>query len=168
MYMTRHHVIPSATGSPPAARLPGLRALLVALTSLALLAAACGQPSQDPQPGQVFVRLRITGGIAARDVTTTITGDGVVQVTGAPPKTLSGGAAGAVELSNALVAAGIYGAQTGSYMPANTCCDRQTYELTLTRGGKTYSFVTMDSTESAPAQLMTAIGLVQQYANAAK
>jgi len=71
-------------------------------------------------------------------------------------------------LSNALVAAGIYGAQTGSYLPANTCCDRQTYELTLTRGGKSYSFVTMDSTESAPPQLMTAIGLVQRYANAAK
>lgn len=155
---------PTAVPAPQTA----IRLLLFAVLACALATAACGAPGRDPQPGQVFASLRITGGIAARDITITVTGDGIVQQTGMPARLLTGGAAGAAELQRDLVASGIYASTPGRYLPLNPCCDRQTYDLTVTRDAKVYAFTTMDGTDTAPAPLIRAITLVQEYANAAK
>jgi hypothetical protein len=40
------------------------------------------------------------------------------------------------------------------YMPEDECCDRFTYRLTVTAGGRTHSVETMDATPHAPEELL--------------
>ena len=59
-----------------------------------------------------------------------IKGDGAVNV-GLTTKQTSGGGAAAAQLASQLAASGVFDAAPGKYMPANPCCDRYTYDLTL-------------------------------------
>jgi hypothetical protein len=42
-------------------------------------------------------------------------------------------------------------------MPANTCCDRFTYEITARRGDSVHTVTTMDATPNTPAELQQVI-----------
>lgn len=132
-----------------------------------------GSPAASPAPPDkspadaVIATLERSGGIAGTTETVVVKGDGTVAV-GLTTRQVEGGAAAAAELVSQLVATGIYDVEPGQYMPANTCCDRYTYDLTLVKDGKSYGYVTMDGTENVPPALFEAISLVQQYAAAAR
>jgi hypothetical protein len=121
-------------------------------------------------PQQVFVSLHLTGGIAFRDQTVVIRGDGSVETSGqfgGQPSTttkraMPGGEQAARDLRDRIVATGIYEVAPGEYLPSDPCCDRITYELTLERSGKAYRYVTMDATETAPRPLLAALTAIQE------
>ncbi len=140
---------------------------------LILLLAACGSAACRPAgielpPREAFVTLRLTGGFAARDVTTVIRGDGSVETGGQPTRTLAGAAAGARALQERLLSTGVFDVAPGDYLPKDPCCDRITYELTLVRSGKSYRFVTMDATDTAPRPIFAALTAVQEATRAAE
>src|SRR6185369_4958996 len=103
-----------------------------------------------------------SGGVAGVNQTYTLKPDGSVD-TGKGVKQADGGAAAAATLASKIAATGIYGVAPDKYLPASQCCDRFTYEITLTIGGKSYSYTTMDGTQTAPPALMQTIGLITQY-----
>jgi hypothetical protein len=45
----------------------------------------------------------------------------------------------------------------GRYVPLNTCCDRFTYEITVRRGGRVHTVVTIDAAPDAPVALWQAL-----------
>ena len=79
-----------------------------------------------------------------------------------------GGAAAARELARNIAATKILGVPPGEYLPANGCCDRYLFELTLTLDGKVYHYVTQEGADSAPAALRETIALIQAYINLAQ
>lgn len=129
---------------------------------------ACQPAGAGVSPGEIFVTLRLSGGFAPRDQTTTIRGDGRVEISAQPSRTLSGGAGGAMALQERLLSTGIYAVAPGEYLPADPCCDRITYDLTLVHGGKAYRYVTMDSTDSAPRPIFAALAAVQEATRSAQ
>jgi hypothetical protein len=129
---------------------------------------ACQPAGGDLPPREAFVTLRVTGGIAARDQTTVIRGDGSVEITGQPARSLSGGLGAARALQERLLATGVFEVAPGDYLPADPCCDRFTYELTLVRAGKSYRYVTMDATETAPKPIFAALTAVQETVRGAQ
>lgn len=160
-----------------------VRALLHtgALLVLLALAACAAQPAPEAQPqsgnastqptapapqpspaGELVATLQRSGGIAGATETFVVQGDGTVAV-GLTTRQAEGGAEAAADLANRIAATGIYDVAPGQYMPANTCCDRYTYDLTLVRDGQRYHYVTMDGAENAPPALMETISLIQQY-----
>jgi hypothetical protein len=60
---------------------------------------------------------------------------------------------------------GFYSLQ-GSYMPQNTCCDRFTYELTVTNDGKTNKVTFLEGTPDLPTGLWQATDAVNQLITA--
>ena len=144
------------------------RLAVIGLLVPCLVATGClpGGGLMPPRP--VFVSLQLSGGIAARDQTVVIRGDGTVETTGQPTRTLAGGAQAAMDPRDRLAATGVYEVAPGEYLPANTCCDRITYELTLVRNGKTYRYVTMDATDSAPRAIFSALTAVQEAIRSAQ
>jgi hypothetical protein len=150
--------------------------VLLVMGVMGVMAAACLPGGGLIPPQQVFVSLHLTGGIAARDQTVVIRGDGAVeasgqlggQPSGQPKRTLVGGAQAAMDLRDRLIATGIYDVAPGEYLPANPCCDRITYELILVRNGKSYRYLTMDATESAPQPIFAALAAVQEAIRSAQ
>lgn len=109
--------------------------------------------------------LQRSGGLAGTSETISIRGDGTVAIgTGTRQAT----AEAARNVAAQLVATGIFDVPPGEYVPANQCCDRFTYDLTLLKDGTQYHYITMDGTPDAPPALMEAIALVQQFAAAAQ
>src|SRR5207237_3463305 len=117
-------------------------------------------PRGASTPSAVVLELNVTltrtGGFAGRGETFVLKPDGSI-VSGKQIMKVEGGAATAAKLAGQLVATGIYSATPGSYLPDNPCCDRYTYDLTLSREGKSYSFVTIDYSPSAPPALLHAV-----------
>jgi hypothetical protein len=142
--------------------------IVMGLLALCLLATSCLPGGGLMPPEQVFVSLRLSGGITARDQTTVIRGDGTVETSGQSTRTLVGGAQAAGELRDRLAATGVYSVAPGEYLPADPCCDRITYELTLVRGGKSYRYVTMDATDSAPRPIFAALAAAQEAIRSAQ
>jgi hypothetical protein len=160
----------------PILRVASVGLPVVGLLVLALVATACLPGGGLIPPQQVFVSLHLTGGIAARDQTVVIRGDGSVETSGQlagqpsaqPTRALAGGAQAANALRDRLVATGVYDVTPGEYLPADPCCDRITYELTLVRNGKSYRYVTMDATDSAPRPVFAALAVVQEAIRSAQ
>jgi hypothetical protein len=157
-------------------RLTAIGLLLIGILVLGLVATACLPGGGLTPPQQVFVSLHLTGGIAARDQTVLIRVDGSVETSGQlggqpggpPTRTLAGGAQAATDLRDRLIATGVYDVAPGEYLPADPCCDRITYELTLVRNGKTYRYVTMDATDTAPRPIFSALAAVQEAIRSAQ
>ncbi len=155
---------------------------LIILTSILLIVlslSSCG-PQALPTPSppsprtaptlsatDVIATLRRSGGFAGRTDSFVIKADGAVDV-GSITRRVEGGPGAAAKLATQLAATGIYDVAPGKYMPAVSCCDRFTYDLTLVKDGKSYSYTTMDGSETAPRALVDAVALLQQYINAAR
>jgi hypothetical protein len=142
--------------------------LFLGLLVMGVVATACLPGGGLMPPRQVFVSLQSSGGIAARSQTVVIRADGTVETSGQPTRTLPGGAQAAMDLRDRLVGTGVYEVAPGEYLPANTCCDRMTYELALVRNGKSFRYVTMDSTDSAPRPIFSALAVVQEAIRSAQ
>ena len=142
--------------------------VILALILTGLLAAACLPGGGLMPPQQVFVSLQLSGGITARVQTMIIRGDGTVETSGQPTRALAGGAQAASDLRDRVIATGVYEVAPGEYLPANTCCDRITYELTLVRNGRSYRYVTMDATDSAPRPIFSALAAIQEAIRSAQ
>ena len=119
-----------------------------------------------PAAGALNVTFERSGGFTGRIESFRLKPDGSVD-DGKVVLRAAGGTAAAASLAAQIAATGIYAVAPGRYMPANTCCDRFEYDLTLTQNGKSYNFVTIDSAPSAPPELVQAIRLISQYINAA-
>jgi hypothetical protein len=129
--------------------------------------AATNLPVSTPPNGELTIIFKKTGGIAGVNETHTLKPDGSVD-SGKGPKQADGGAAAAAKLAGAISATGIYAVAPGKYMGKDLCCDRFTYELTLTIGSKSYSYTTVDGAEGVPPALAQTVGLVSQYVASAK
>lgn len=142
---------------------------ILALPLAGLMVTAACLPGGGLMPARgVFVSLQMSGGITARVQTVLIRGDGTVETSGQPTRTLAGGAQAAMDLRDRVIATGVYEVAPGEYLPANTCCDRITYELSLVRNGKSYRYVTMDATENAPRPIFSALAAVQEAIRSAQ
>jgi hypothetical protein len=60
---------------------------------------------------------------------------------------------------------GFYNLQS-SYMPLDTCCDRFTYELSVTNGEKSNQVTFLEGTPNLPSGLLQAAGAVNQLVTA--
>ena len=148
---------------------------------LMLVVTACAMPatSSTPSPagttstprpdamtptagGELNVTFKRSGGIAGVNEVFALNSDGTIIARG-QTKQVEGGRAAASELAQKIAATGIYQVPPDRYMPLNRCCDRFTYELTLVKDGRTYTYMTMDSTENAPPALLQTLALVHQY-----
>jgi hypothetical protein len=110
------------------------------------------QGTPTPASG-LFIRYHRSGGIAGVDETWLFYADGRVEYSGR-------GQGHAVRLSanqiNALMAAARspeVAALNESYVPANSCCDRFLYEITLVVDGQTKTVRTLDAAPDQPPAL---------------
>jgi hypothetical protein len=104
--------------------------------------------------GEAIVIYRRSGGFAGVSEQWTIYPDGRI--------TASDGRTGQVtvqqveQLLSDIEALGFFELDS-RYMPANTCCDRFTYEITARRGDRMHTVTTMDGTPNTPAELQQVI-----------
>jgi hypothetical protein len=124
-------------------------------------------PVTTPPAVDLTVIFKRSGGIAGVNESYTLKPDGSLD-TSKGPKQADGGATAAAKLASQIAATGIYAVAPAKYLPANPCCDRFTYDLTLTVGGKSFNYTTMDASETAPAALTQTVGLIAQYIAAAR
>lgn len=124
-------------------------------------AASATTPASESQAKTVAVLVR-QGGIDGETVTTTVTLDQVVISSQSAPMAVS--AEQIQTLQSQLEATGIFDVPPGNYMPDEPCCDRYTYQLTLFRNDKSYSYTTMDDTPSAPQSLFEAMAAIDDFA----
>ena len=124
----------------------------------------------EPQPvpqGSSIIYHR-SGGIAGTDETWKITLDGTVthqgQSAGSPEQLTT---AQMAELTAAIRAANFISLED-SYVPQNTCCDRYTYEITVTLGGQSKTVTTIDASPTAPAELTQLIDTLNRLLIPAK
>ena len=107
----------------------------------------------QPAPQGISIIYHRSGGIAGTDDTWKITLDGTVahqgQTAGTPEQLTT---AQMVELTSAIRAANFM-ALEDSYVPQDTCCDRYTYEITVTVGSQSKTVSTIDASPTAPAEL---------------
>lgn len=146
--------------------LAGVLAFVLILAGLGITGCLPGNGLLPPR--QAFVSLQLSGGITGRVQTVVIRGDGTVETTGQPTRSLAGGAQAARDLRDRVIATGVYEVAPGDYLPTDTCCDRITYELILVRNGRSYRYVTMDATDSAPRPIFSALAAVQEVIRSAQ
>jgi len=121
----------------------------------------CARP-RLPVGGEQHITFRRSGGFAGKVETFDLYDDGRIAVSpGGQP--LEGNALAMEQLMKQIAATGLYDVATGKYLPANTCCDRFIYELTIVREGKTYSYTTIDAAENVPPALLKTLTLIQDY-----
>jgi hypothetical protein len=138
-----------------------------ATTSAPDVPASTPLPVVTPPAGDLTIMFNRSGGIAGVQEAYTLKPDGSLD-TSKGPKQADGGATAAAKLASQIAATGIYAVAPGKYLPASPCCDRFTYDLSLTAGGKTFTYTTMERSETAPAALNQTIGLIAQYIAAAR
>jgi len=135
---------------------------IAAILCLSLMLAACGDAA-PPADAPVSGSIHVTGGIAGLDETWALAADGTVTGPNGESGTIS-------DTDLAALRAAIDGASffelNASYMPADTCCDRFTYELTLSEGSRTNTVTTIDAA-AAPQSLFTLIDLFRNALRAA-
>jgi hypothetical protein len=111
--------------------------------------------------GAVIV-LKQSGGFAGKTQKWTIYADGQITM-----PTGKGAQLSQEELTNLLQKIdrlGFYTLQS-SYMPLNTCCDRITYELSVTDGGKTNTVIYLEGAAEVPSSLWEITEAVNQFVN---
>jgi hypothetical protein len=146
--------LPLASNTPPAQAPES--------TSVTSDTATATTTATQPAVATPIVILQRSGGITGHTVTFTINGDGTI-VTDAETFQPRDGVASAAILQEQLLTTGIFDVSPGVYVPNNTCCDRYSYELTLSKDGQRYHYITIDGAEEAPEALFEAISLIQVY-----
>ena len=147
----------------------GMRIRLLAVISLlTLVVAACGDPDTGTPttttgPAGLTGSIHRSGGFAGLDETWTLEADGTVF--GPDGATGQMGAAAMADLDDAVEAAGFFDLDP-EYLPADPCCDRFTYVVTLSDGVRTHSVTTMDGV-AAPEALFTLIQVLLSGVQAA-
>ena len=107
----------------------------------------------QPVPEGIFIIYHRSGGLAGTDDTWKISLDGTVAHQGQTAGTTEQlTVAQMAELAAAIRAANFMSLED-SYVPQNTCCDRYTYEITVTVGGQSKTVTTIDASPTAPAEL---------------
>ena len=140
--------IPSATAAGPNA----ISTLPVSLT---------------PMPADTLATLRRSGGVAGATEQSTFKRDGSITA-GANVKHAAGGAAAAAALADKIAATGIYDLPPGRYLPLNACCDRQLFELQLSKDGKSYFYAIVEGSAESPKPVLAALSIIQDYTAAAR
>lgn len=119
-------------------------------------------PVATPAPTEVIIKFHRSGGITARDETWTVYGDGKVEYVGngtgqdgrlAPDRIAA--------LIEAARAAG-FATMQDSYVPADTCCDRFYYELTITLDGRPKTVRTLDAAPDQPPALTNLLAVIDE------
>ena len=152
----------AGAGTPPAPQ----SATTVTTARATMASSSTVQLSPTVFLADTIAIVRRSGGVAGVTQEFVFKRDGTV-LSGSNVRKVEGGAAAATILAEKISATGIYDVQPGKYFPTETCCDRQTFELTLTKDGKTYNFTTLDDTIVAPPPLRATMNLLQEYINAA-
>lgn len=126
----------------------------IRLLPVLLVVAACGGTATTTVPAGLSGSIRVSGGIAGIDETWGLASDGTVN----GPLGRSGSLTPVqVEaLGDAAADAGFFDLDA-EYLPEDRCCDRFTYELTITQGGRTHTVTTIDAAD-APDGLFALIG----------
>lgn len=131
--------------------------LLTVITVLTLAVVACGDPDAGAPTTTGAIGLtgsiQRSGGFAGLDETWTLEADGTVF--GPDGSTGQLDAAAMADLAAAVAAAGFFDLDP-EYLPADPCCDRFAYRVTLSDGTRSHSVVTMDGA-AAPEALFTLI-----------
>ena len=122
----------------------------------------------QPVPQEISIIYHRSGGLAGTDDTWKITLDGTVthqgQTAGTPEQLTT---AQMAELTAAIRAANFMSLED-SCVPQNTCCDRYTYEITVTVGGESKTVTTIDASPTAPAELTQLIDTLNRLLIPAK
>ena len=106
-------------------------------------------PAQD----DVLIVYRRSGGLAGLNETWTIYADGRVQYQGGPAAPSKQLTPDQLNVLIDAVRASDFFSLNGSYVPANSCCDRFLYEITVTLDGRTQTVRTLDAAPDEPAAL---------------
>lgn len=111
--------------------------------------APTGKPGLGLETGAVIV-LKRSGGFAGKTEEWTIYADGRVTT-----NTSNAGQVSPAELATLLQTIDQLGFYSlpGSYMPLNTCCDRVTYELSVSDAGKSNQVTFLEGAPKVPASL---------------
>jgi hypothetical protein len=148
--------------------------IILALSVLASCAAptpAAPPPATTvPRPipsGELRITLRRSGGFAGRVENFVLNADGSI-LSGETTKQAIGGANAATQLAAKIDATKIFDLPSGKYLPANTCCDRYMYDLTLVRGDQAYNYITIEGEATTPRALIETITLIERYVAAAR
>ena len=155
---------PATPGAPST---PAAPSGATAAPSIPPVPAATNVPVSTPPSGDLTITFKKTGGIGGVNETYTLKPDGSVD-SSKGPKQAEGGATAAAKLAGAISATGIYAVAPGKYMGKDVCCDRFAYDLTLSIGGKSYNYSTVDGAEDVPPALAQTVGLISQYVATAK
>jgi hypothetical protein len=120
--------------------------------------------------GALVITYERDGGIAGfHDVWRIYADGGVEAVSGNKPAAQMRLPADTIATAVRQIADSGFFALADAYMPADTCCDRYTYKLTVFDGGVAKTVITMDGAEqpSALADALTTVGkLIQQASQA--
>ena len=114
-------------------------------------------------PAGLLIAYHLSGGLAGVDETWMIFADGRI--------TNPGQLAGQVEpeaaagLAAAIQALGFFEMQS-SYLPANTCCDRFSYEITLIMDGRAHRVSALEAEPGAPEAFWQAVRLIKDFLSA--
>lgn len=122
-------------------------------------------PIVTPAPGEMAIQFQRTGGIAGRDETWMIYGDGHVEYVGNGT-----GQNGQLPLDR--VASLIAAAQAAdflhlqdSYVPSDTCCDRYFYAVTIVLDGHRKTVRTIDAAPDQPPALTALLSAITATLN---
>lgn len=129
--------------------------IVLALVFLLMALSACtSAPPPTPTPaapvGAVVVRLQQSGGIAGINDDWAIYDDGLITLNGSENQRVAPEKVAA--LQQQLLDLG-FNDLDASYLPADPCCDRFTYVITLQTGDQTHTVTTIDETPDAPPAL---------------
>ncbi|MBU1865930.1 MAG: hypothetical protein KKE89_05905 [Actinobacteria bacterium] len=119
---------------------------------MALIMVSCADDNTTSPDNTVT--LRVSGGINGIDENIVVHEDGRIVANDQP---VSNPSLDEVAALFAQIRNGGFLTLESSYLPANTCCDRFTYQITAVLDGQAHSVTTMDATAEAPDELMLLI-----------
>lgn len=138
------------------------------LAILLLLLAACrgsvvsddgALSTQSAEESAVLIRYERSGGVMGRTESWTIAANG--RITNDTEQSLSVTPTAVTELYDTLVASDFFTLES-SYLPADTCCDRSSYTLTVRRPDGTLHQVSAMDGANAPETLWQSLDRVQR------
>ena len=154
--------------------------IIILLLAIAALA-GCSSPQISTQalPGEtkspndesgesgkdLMIVLKRSGGFAGVDESWRISADGrILASDGKASQASTDSIRAAVDELNSL---GFF-AMSSSYMPLDTCCDRFTYQLSVTVDGKSHTVTALEGAQETPEDFWKAINVVNQLLDQAE
>jgi hypothetical protein len=114
-------------------------------------------------PAGLLIAYHLNGGLAGLDETWMIFADGRItnsdQLAGQVEPEAAAGLAAAIQ------ALGFFDLQS-SYLPANTCCDRFGYEITLIVDGRAHQVSALEAEPGVPEAFWQAVKLIKDFLSA--